>query len=172
MFKRSLLLAAVVAAVPLFADEGDPVPAPAAPVVMPDGSAVLRGIGRVTLEVVMSDGVRAEDTELRTDLRDTLELELRRAGVRLADSNSGSPVLRLTVKFDRGAGRYAARLILSVKDQVIVTRSRESIVAEIWTAERGASAALDTALSREIRSRARDLSGDFTSALRKANGLR
>ena len=85
----------------------------------------------------------------------------------LPDDTACSPVLRLEVRFDRGAGRYATRINLSVRDRVSVTRNGEVLLAEIWSVERGASSAIDTGLSREIRLRIRDLTCDFITALRK-----
>lgn len=168
MIRRCLPVVACLALAPVFAQEAPP--AAPAPVVAEDRAAVLRGIGRVSLDIVLTDGVRAEDADLRSDLRDAIELELRRSGIQINDGQpAGSPVLRLTVKFDRGAGRYAARVILSVKDQVTVSRNNESLFAEIWAVERGASSALDTGLSREIRGRSRDMAAEFAAALRKAN---
>ena len=175
MIHRSLLVLALLSGATAFADDATPDAAPGQIVIREtDQSGVLRGIGRVYLDVSLSEGVRPEDADLRSELRDAVELELRRAGVLLIDGPPapGSPTLRFSVKFDRGAGRYAARLNLAVRDQVTVTRNRETLVAEIWSVDRSASSAIDTGLSRDIRSRARDMTIEFANALRKANGLR
>lgn len=160
------LLAQDVAATPV-------VPAPAAD----NRNAVLRGINQLYLEVALTDGAKAEDSELRGELRDVIELELRRAGILLRESSvtdptSRSPLLRLEVKFDRGLGRFAARLNLGVSDQVTVTRNREVLLAEVWALERTASSAVETGLPREVRQKARDMTADFLSALRKSNASR
>ncbi len=176
------LIALVFAAAPVLAQDTPPAkpavgPAIVAPAPEPDRNGVLRGINQLYLEVAVTDGARPEDAELRGELRDVIELELRRAGVLLrdgamADPSSRSPALRLEVKFDRGAGRFAARLNLAVKDQVTVTRNREVLLAEVWASERSTSATLDTGLSAEVRRRARDMTVDFLAALRKANSGR
>ncbi len=139
-------------------------------------NAVLRGINQVQLDVGISEGARPEDAELRTELRDAVELELRRSGVLLRDSAPGEsdriPVLRLDVQFDRSSGRFAARVNLSVRDQVTVIRNRETVMAEVWSLERGASASVDSGLPREVRKVAREMTSDFLVALRKAGASR
>jgi hypothetical protein len=175
------LVALAILATPLLAqDFSSPVPAPVTPTPAPavdNRNAVLRGINQLYLEVAVTDGGRPEDADLRSELRDVIELELRRAGILLRDGAGTdpalrSPTLRLEVKFDRGAGRFAARLNLGVSDQVTVTRNREVLLAEVWSVERSTSAAVDTALPREVRQKARDMTTDFIAALRKTNSGR
>lgn len=179
MMLRPLLALALVSSPLLAQTAPDPLKPVAIPSVPTDASrnAVLRGISQIYLEVAITEGGTPGDSELRSELRDAVELELRRAGITLresspTDTEARSPLLRMEVKFDRGAGRFAARLNMGVRDQVMVTRSRETITAEIWNLERSASSPVDTGLSREIRSRARDMTADFISALRRANGVR
>lgn len=177
--KRHLLALALLST-PVFAQDAgvDPLK-PASPALSSEAAknAVLRGIGHVYLEVAITEGGTSADSDLRGELRDAVELELRRAGIVIresapTDAAGRSPVLRLEVKFDRGAGRFAGRLNLGVSDQVVVVRSREMVMAQIWSLERSASSAIDTGLSREIRARAREMTTDFVAALRRANGVR
>lgn len=168
-FAALALLAAPLSAQDIAATPTGPVP------VVDNRNAVLRGINQVFLEVALVEGAKSEDSDLRGELRDVIELELRRAGILLRDGSTvdpslrTSPTLRLEVKFDRGVGRSAARLNLGVSDQVTVTRNREVLLAEVWSLERTASAAVDTGLPREVRQKARDMTIDFLSALRKSN---
>lgn len=179
MHFRPLVAVAFLSA-PLLAQEAatpPPAASPAPTVAADNRNAVLRGIDRLYLEVAVTDGARPEDADLRGELRDVIELELRRAGILLRDASlsepgSRSPALRLEVKFDRGAGRFAARLNLGVSDQVTVTRNREVLLAEVWSIERSTSSAVDSGLAREVRQRARDMTVEFLAALRKANSGR
>ena len=180
MRPRNLLPLCLIPALaaPLLAQETPPRPPLLPSILAAEASrnAVLRGINQVQLDVNLSEGARAEDAELRTELRDAVELELRRAGILLREGGPGeadrTPALRLDVKFDRAAGRFAARVNLAVRDQVTVTRNRETVVTEVWSLERTASSNVDSGFSREVRKVARDLTGDFLAALRKANAPR
>lgn len=175
--RPALLLPLLALSLPPALPAQDAVPSPRTPVANSylaaeaARNAVLRGINQVQLEVTISDGARPEDAELRGELRDAVELELRRAGVLLRESPAEPdriPTLRLDVKFDRSAGHFSARVNLSVRDQVTVTRNRETLVTEVWSLDRSANSNMDSGLPREVRRVAREMTSDFLAALRKA----
>lgn len=123
--------------------------------------AKLRGITLFYIDVTTSEN-RPEDTDLRTEIRDGMELELRRANLTPKDveglsSEATTPLMLIDVRFDRGLGRYTADVTLSVRDNATINRNKEAVLAQSYGETRRALGTSDTALNREVKARSREL---------------
>lgn len=123
--------------------------------------AKLRGITQFYIDVTTSEN-RPEDADLRTEIRDGMELELRRANltpkaVEGLSPEAATPLLLVEVRYDRGLGRYTADVILSVRDNATITRNKEAVLAQSYSETRRALGTSDTALNREVKARSREL---------------
>lgn len=123
--------------------------------------AKLRGITQFYIDVTTSEN-RPEDTDLRTEIRDGMELELRRANLTPKDveglsSEATTPLMLIDVRFDRGLGRYTADVTLSVRDNATINRNKEAVLAQSYGETRRALGTSDTALNREVKARSREL---------------
>ncbi len=135
----------------------------------------LRGISAFYIDVASQDGA-TQDADLRNELRDLIELELRRANLSIrplpvvGDTENLTPMLRLNLKFDRGMGRFACDMQLEVRDQVEITRNRKTIVATTFQMDRSVSSPSDIFLRRDVKARTREMVNELISGLKKANG--
>ena len=123
--------------------------------------AKLRGITQFYIDVSTSEN-RPEDADLRTEIRDGMELELRRANltpkaVEGLSPEAATPLLLVEVRYDRSLGRYTADVILSVRDNATITRNKEAVLAQSYGETRRALGTSDTALNREVKARSREL---------------
>jgi hypothetical protein len=123
--------------------------------------ARLKSISYFYIDVRTTEN-RPDDAELRNELRDLAELELRRAGVTTKElpalnPDASTPQLVIEIRFDRGLGRYAGQVSLSVRDDATIRRNSQPIVAETYRAERNAAGTSDTVLTRDIKSKSREL---------------
>jgi hypothetical protein len=123
--------------------------------------AKLRGITQFYIDVTTSEN-RPEDADLRTEIRDGMELELRRANltpkpVEGLSPEVATPLLLVDVRYDRGLGRYTADVTLSVRDNATITRNKEAVLAQSYSESRRALGTSDTALNREVKARSREL---------------
>lgn len=123
--------------------------------------AKLRGITQFYIDVTTSEN-RPEDADLRTEIRDGMELELRRANltpksVEGLSPEAATPLLLVDVRYDRGLGRYTADVTLSVRDNATITRNKEAVLAQSYSESRRALGTSDTALNREVKARSREL---------------
>ena len=123
--------------------------------------AKLRGITQFYIDVTTSEN-RPEDADLRTEIRDGMELELRRANltpksVEGLSPEAATPLLLIEVRYDRGLGRYNADVVLSVRDNATIARNKEAVLAQSYGESRRALGTSDTALNREVKSRSREL---------------
>jgi hypothetical protein len=123
--------------------------------------AKLRGITQFYIDVNTSEN-RPEDADLRTEIRDGMELELRRANltpkaVEGLSPEAATPLLLVDVRYDRGLGRYTADVTLSVRDNATITRNKEAVLAQSYSESRRALGTSDTALNREVKARSREL---------------
>lgn len=154
-----------------------PLPAQKAPISAPSQEEFsrLRGINAFYIDVMSQNG-DMQDADLRNELRDLIELELRRSNLSIrplpvvGDTENLSPVLRLNLKFDRGMGRFACELQLEIRDQVDIARNRKSIVATTFQMERSVSTSSDIFLRRDVKARAREMVNELITGLKKANG--
>ncbi|MFZ9202105.1 MAG: hypothetical protein ACO23N_06735 [Opitutales bacterium] len=127
----------------------------------PDPAAArLRSISYFFIDVRTSEN-RPDDADLRNELRDLAELELRRAGVTpkelpALNPDASTPQLMIEVRFDRGLGRYAAQVSLSVRDDATIRRNSQPIVAETYRSERQSAGTSDSLLTRDIKAKARE----------------
>jgi hypothetical protein len=123
--------------------------------------AKLRGITQFYIDVSTSEN-RPEDADLRGEIRDGMELELRRANltpkaVEGLSPETATPLLLIEVRYDRGLGRYTADVTLSVRDNATITRNKEAVLAQSYADTRRALGTSDTALNREVKARSREL---------------
>lgn len=165
-----LLLAVLLTATVALAQE--PAPVRIAPV--DTGVNKLRGINFLFIDVKVNDQ-RIEDGDLRAELRDVIELELRRNSVAPKEApavpnDSTVPLLTIEVRFDRALGRSAADIELTIRDTATVIRNNEKVQAVTYSQVKKAMSASDTALPREVKAKARDLVIELIDGLRKANG--
>lgn len=155
---RSLTLALLAAFVTLTAvAQTDPLRAAPAD----KAFAKLRGITQFYIDVTTSEN-RGEDADLRGEIRDGMELELRRANltpkpVEGLSPEAATPLLLIEVRFDRGLGRYTADVNLSVRDNATISRNKEAVLAQSYGETRRALGTSDTALNREVKARSREL---------------
>ncbi|MEN9815176.1 MAG: hypothetical protein RLZZ412_1158 [Verrucomicrobiota bacterium] len=155
---RSLTLALLAAFVTLTAvAQSDPLRAAPAD----KAFAKLRGITQFYIDVTTSEN-RGEDADLRGEIRDGMELELRRANltpkaVEGLSPEAATPLLLIEVRFDRGLGRYTADVNLSVRDNATISRNKEAVLAQSYGETRRALGTSDTALNREVKARSREL---------------
>ncbi len=123
--------------------------------------AKLRGITQFYIDVSTSEN-RPEDADLRGEIRDGMELELRRANltpksVEGLSQEAATPLLLVDVRYDRGLGRYTADVTLSVRDNATISRNKEAVLAQSYSESRRALGTSDTALNREVKARSREL---------------
>ncbi len=165
---RSLALALLAAFVTLTAvAQTDPLRA--AP--QDKAFAKLRGITQFYIDVSTSEN-RPEDADLRGEIRDGMELELRRANltpkaVEGLSPEAATPLLLIEVRYDRGLGRYNADVILSVRDNATISRNKEAVLAQTYSETRRALGTSDTALNREVKARGRELVLEVTEGMKR-----
>ena len=134
---------------------------PQRPATQDKAFAKLRGITQFYIDVTTSEN-RPEDADMRGEIRDGMELELRRANltpkaVEGLSPEAATPLLLIDVRYDRGLGRYTADVTLSVRDNATIARNKESVLAQSYSETRRALGTSDTALNREVKSRSREL---------------
>ncbi|MEN9652970.1 MAG: hypothetical protein RL303_690 [Verrucomicrobiota bacterium] len=133
--------------------------------------AKLRGITYFYIDVITSEN-RPEEVDLRGEIRDGMELEMRRANltpkaIEGLGAEAATPMLVIEVRFDRGLGRYNADVILSVRDNATITRNKETVLAQSYSQSRRALGASDTALSREIKARSREMIQEVIEGIKR-----
>lgn len=132
--------------------------------------AKLRGITFFYIDVTTSES-RPEDADLRTEIRDAMELEMRRANIvpkaveGLAPETT-TPLLTIEVRLDRGLGRYNADVILAVRDNATITRNKEAVLAQSYAQSKRAMGTSDTTLNREIKVRSRELVQELLAGIK------
>ena len=131
----------------------------------------LRGISYFFIDVITADP-RTEDVDLRQEIRDGIELELRRANIIPREFNgvnpeASTPLLTVEIRFDRSLGRFAADVTLSVRDNATIARNREPVLAQTYTQTKKAVASSDATLTKEIKGRSRELVGELIEGMKK-----
>jgi len=169
---RPLLLAlACLLALPVLRAQEDPKPGKVAE----DRTfAKLRGISYFFIDVVTSE-TRPEDADLRSEIRDAIELEMRRSGIVPKEFVGGNvetatPLLTIEVKFERGLGRYEANVNLTIRDNATITRNREAVLATTYAQTKKAVGSSDGTLAREVKGRSRELVIELIDGLKKSQG--
>ncbi len=164
-----LLLAALLSTSALLAQE----PAPARALPADTTFNKLRGVNFFFIDVKLND-TRIEDGDLRTELKDVIELELRRTNIAPKESpvpsETSVPMLTIEVKFDRGLGRAAADIELTVRDTATIVRNNEKVLAVTYSSVKRALPASDANLTREVKGRTKELVTELIEGMRKANG--
>ena len=164
---RSTLLAlACLLALPVLRAQEDP-----KPVKLPEDRtfAKLRGISYFFIDVATSES-RPEDADLRGEIRDAIELEMRRSNLVPKEFVGGTPLLTIEVKFERGLGRYEAVINLTIRDNATITRNREPVLAVTYAQTKKAVGSSDGTLIREIKGRSRELVIELIEGLKKSQG--
>ncbi len=169
---RTLTIAlACLLALPVLRAQEDPKPGKAAE----DRTfAKLRGISYFFIDVVTSE-TRPEDADLRSEIRDAIELEMRRSGIVPKEFVGGNvetatPLLTIEVKFERGLGRYEAIVNLTIRDNATITRNREAVLATTYAQTKKAVGSSDGTLAREVKGRSRELVIELIDGLKKSQG--
>lgn len=136
--------------------------------------AKLRGISYFFIDVVTSE-TRPEDADLRSEIRDAIELEMRRSNIvpkEFVGGNSelATPLLTIEVKFERGLGRYEAVINLTIRDNATIKRNSEAVLAVTYVQTKKAVGSSDGTLAREIKGRSRELAIELIDGLKKLQG--
>ena len=132
--------------------------------------AKLRGITVFFIDVNTSES-RPEDADLRTEIRDAMELEMRRANI-VPKSVEGlapeatTPLLTIEVRLDRGLGRYNADVILAVRDNATITRNKEAVLAQSYAQSKRAMGTSEATLNREVKARSRELVQELLAGIK------
>jgi hypothetical protein len=126
---------------------------------------------------VLTTGYQDTDLDLRQDISDLVELELRRAEIDIfefvANEPEGNiPLLELIVDVERLSGRNTFSLRLSVQDYVIIRRNNIRITATVFEMERSGTTPSEDILAREVKNTVRAIMADFTEAFREVNPRR
>lgn len=132
--------------------------------------AKLRGITSFYIDVTTSES-RPEDADLRSEIRDAMELEMRRANIAPKSVEGlapevATPLLSIEVRLDRGLGRYNADVIIAVRDNATITRNKEAVLAQSYAQSKRAMGTSENTLSREIKARSRDLVQELLAGLK------
>lgn len=132
--------------------------------------AKLRGITFFFIDVTTSES-RPEDADLRGEIRDAMELEMRRANivpkaVEGLTPEATTPLLTIEVRLDRGLGRYNADVILAVRDNATITRNKEAVLAQSYAQSKRAMGTSENTLNREIKARSRDLVQELLAGIK------
>ena len=165
MRSLALSLIATLAAVAGFA-QADPLRAGADD----KAFAKLRGITFFFIDVNTSES-RPEDADLRSEIRDTMELEMRRANIvpkpiEGLNPEASTPLLTIEVRLDRGLGRYNADVVLAVRDNATITRNKEAVLAQSYAQSKRANGTSDATLAREIKARSRELVQELLNGIK------
>ncbi|MEY4402732.1 MAG: hypothetical protein RIR91_767 [Verrucomicrobiota bacterium] len=131
----------------------------------------LRGISYFFIDVVTVDP-RPEDGDLRQELRDGIELEMRRAGITPKEYSGvnpegSTPLLTIEIRFDRGLGRYSADVTISIRDNATIARNREPVLAQTYVQTKKAVGSSDATLTKEIKGRSRELVSELIEGMKK-----
>jgi hypothetical protein len=132
--------------------------------------AKLRGITFFFIDVTTSES-RPEDADLRGEIRDSIELEMRRANivpkaVEGLTPEATTPLLTIEVRLDRGLGRYNADVILAVRDNATITRNKEAVLAQSYAQSKRAMGTSETTLNREVKARSRELVQELLAGIK------
>jgi hypothetical protein len=136
--------------------------------------AKLRGISYFFIDVVTTE-TRPEDADLRSEIRDAIELEMRRSNIVPKEfvggnSETATPLLTIEVKFERGLGRYEAVINLTIRDNATIKRNSEAVLAVTYAQTKKAVGSSDGTLAREIKGRSRELAIELIDGLKKLQG--
>ncbi|MFW5883557.1 MAG: hypothetical protein ACOCVG_04240 [Verrucomicrobiota bacterium] len=124
---------------------------------------------------VLTTSFQDTDLELRRDLSDIVELELRRAKVPVFEFFSNEPagnvpLVEVVLDVQRGA-RNSFTLRLELRDTVVIERNNIRITATTYATERSGTTPNADALGSEIKNTMRTMMAEFTDAYREVNPL-
>jgi hypothetical protein len=108
----------------------------------------------------------------RQEIRDAIELEMRRAGITPKEYSglnpeASTPLLTIEVRFDRGLGRYSADVTLSIRDNATIARNREPVLAQTYVQTKKAVGSSDATLTKEVKGRSRELVSELIEGMKK-----
>ena len=131
----------------------------------------LRGISYFFIDVITVDP-RPEDGDLRQEIRDGIELEMRRAGITPKEYSGvnpegSTPLLTIEIRFDRGLGRYSADVTISIRDNATIARNREPVLAQTYVQTKKAVGSSDATLTKEVKGRSRELVSELIEGMKK-----
>ena len=126
-------------------------------------------------EAMQARRVRQELPCRRGEIRDAIELEMRRSNLVPKEfvggnTEAATPLLTIEVKFERGLGRYEAVINLTIRDNATITRNREPVLAVTYAQTKKAVGSSDGTLVREIKGRSRELVIELIEGLKKSKG--
>ena len=135
--------------------------------------AKLRGISYFFIDVVTSE-TRPEDADLRSEIRDAIELEMRRSGIvpkEFVGGNVETAALELDLDGqERRGGLDVAIVNLTIRDNATITRNREAVLATTYAQTKKAVGSSDGTLAREVKGRSRELVIELIEGLKKSQG--
>jgi len=136
-----------------------------------EDAANLKGINYIYMNVDTSLAPKITSAE-RIGISDIVELQLRREAIAIRSyvvnaPESNIPLLKLTIKPTQSRGGDSYQLVLRVLDYVTIDRNKERTIATIFEMQREtipSSGDID-----ELKSKLRDLMGDFVAAFSEQN---
>lgn len=133
--------------------------------------AKLKGVTFFYIDVTSTEN-RPEDADLRSDIRETIELMMLKAAItpKSIDGvtpDTATPLLTIDIRLDRGLGRYNSDVIISVRDNATITRNKEAVLAQSYAQSKRAMGTSDSTLSREIKARSRELLAELIEGMKR-----
>jgi hypothetical protein len=133
--------------------------------------AKLKGVSFFYIDVATTEN-RPEDADLRSDIRETIELLMLKANiapksVEGVNPDAATPLLTIDIRLERGLGRYNADVILSVRDNATITRNKEAVLAQSYSQSKRAIGTSENTLSREIKARSRELLVELIDGMKR-----
>lgn len=137
---------------------------------------LLRGLDQLHMHVVI-ESERDVDRDMRNQMADVVELELRRAMIPLLpyvvnEPDENIPLLLVSMAVDRNGPRPVTRINLQIIDRVVVARNKENTTATIYSARTDAASNSDATLARDTRDGLRDLMKRFIEDYNAVNPRR
>lgn len=136
-----------------------------------EDAANLKGINFVHMNVDTSLAPKITVPE-RMDISDIVELQLRRETIAIRPfvvnaPDSNVPLIEVAIKPAQSRGGDSYKLVLRVRDYVTIDRNKERTIATIFEMQREtlpSSGDIDS-----LKSKLRELMGDFVAAFSKQN---
>ena len=134
-------------------------------------AANLKGINFVYMNVDTALAPKITPME-RMDISDIVELQLRREAIAIRPyvvnaPESNVPLIEVTVKPAQSRGGDSYELVLRVHDYVTIDRNKERTIATIYEMTRATAPSSGDMAS--LKSKLRELMGDFVAAFSKQN---
>lgn len=136
-----------------------------------EDTANLKGINFLYMNVDTSLAPDITASE-RMDISDIVELQLRRADINLRPyvvnaPKSNVPLVEVSIKEADARGGDSYELVLRVHDYVTIDRNKEKTIATIFEVRRQTTPTTNNMVP--LKTRLRELMGDFVAAFKKEN---